>query len=105
LRTGNPRRVTLCVTHFYPSQEVRENLNTPALDEILTTSTIPTILNRDSQGRLRRKMAVLKLAQWMSGALLAMLGQSPRRYEHDFYSVDMSSKNPRGGREGFSNKL
>ncbi len=95
LRQGNPHRVCFGVTHFHPSHEARENLNVPAIDEIMTTSTIPAILNRDSQGRLRRKLAVLKIGRWVGSYVLGMVGLDNRRFADDFYSVDMSSKNPR----------
>lgn len=95
LRQGGPRRVCFCVTHFHPSPEARENLYARDIDEILTTSTIPSVLNRDSQGRLRRKLAVLKLGKWMSRYIMRMLGQDDGRFDTDFYTVDMSSKNPR----------
>jgi ribose-phosphate pyrophosphokinase len=95
LREGMPRRVCFVVTHFHPSQEARDNLNCPELDEILTTATIPAILNRDCQGRLRRKLAVLKLGKWIAGFVLQMLGRDGAEFKEDFYTVDMSSKNPR----------
>lgn len=95
LCVGNPRRVAFCVTHFQPSQEARESLNYKKLDEILTTATIPGILNRDCQGRLRGKMAVLKIGKWICRYVLALLGEDGGRFRDDFYSVDISSKNPR----------
>jgi ribose-phosphate pyrophosphokinase len=95
LRAGNPRRVCFCVTHFHPSDENRENLNSKLIDEILTTSTIPAILNRDSQGRLRRKLAVLKIGKFISRFIMQMLECDDGRFTDDFYAVDMSSKNPR----------
>ena len=95
LRRGNPRRVSFCVTHFCPSHEARENLNSPSIDEILTTSTIPCILNRDSQGRLRRKLAVLKIGKWVTRYVLRLLGCDGTRFDSDYYTIDMSSKNPR----------
>jgi ribose-phosphate pyrophosphokinase len=95
LRTGKPRRVCFCVTHFHPSEEARENLSSRLIDEILTTSTIPSILNRDCQGRLRRKLAVLKIGRWVSRRILQLLGADDERPGGDLYSVDMSSKNPR----------
>jgi len=95
LRAGRPRRVCFCVTHFQPSDENRENLNSRLIDEILTTSTIPAILNRDSQGRLRRKLAVLKIGKFISRFILQMLGFDDGRFNEDFYAVDMSSQNPR----------
>jgi ribose-phosphate pyrophosphokinase len=95
LREGNPRKVVFGVTHFYSSPEGRENLNSPALDEILSLNTIPSVLNRDSQGRLRKKMVVLKIEKWIARFLLDYLGKEHGKFDRDFYSVDMSSKNPR----------
>lgn len=95
LREGNPRKVVFGVTHFYSSPEGRENLNSPALDEILSLNTIPSILNRDSQGRLRKKIVVLKIEKWIARFLLDYLGKDHDKFDRDFYSVDMSSKNPR----------
>jgi len=95
LKEAGAKRVVFFVTHFYSSPEVRENLNTPALDEIVTTNTIPAILNRDMQGRLRRKMTVLKLEKWISRHILDFLGLEPSEASEEMYTVDMSSKNPR----------
>ena len=95
LREGNPRRVCFGVTHFLSGAEIRENLNSPHIDEILTLNTIPSILNRDSQGRLRKKMVVLKIERWIARFLLGYLGRGDAVVERDLYSVDMSSKNPR----------
>jgi len=95
LRAGRPRRVCFGVTHFYASPEGRENLNRHDLDEILTLNTIPSILNRDTQGRLRKKMVVLKIEKWIARFLLQQLGREASRLDGNFYSVDMSSKNPR----------
>ena len=95
LRGGNPRKICFGVTHFYSSPEGRENLHSRHLDEILTLNTIPSILNRDSQGRLRKKMVVLKIEKWIARFLLRHLGEDATKFEGDFYSVDMSSKNPR----------
>ncbi len=95
LKTASPRRVCFGVTHFYPSAEAREKLNTPSIDEIMTTSTLPAIMNRDAQGRLRRKMVVLKLSKWITRYALQLMALDDGRFEHNFYSVDMSSKNPR----------
>jgi ribose-phosphate pyrophosphokinase len=95
LREGNPRRVCFGVTHFLSGAEIRENLNSPHIDEILTLNTIPSILNRDSQGRLRKKLVVLKIERWIARFLLGYLGTGAEVVEKDFYSVDMSSKNPR----------
>jgi ribose-phosphate pyrophosphokinase len=95
LREGNPRRVCFGVTHFLSGAEIRENLNSPYIDEILTLNTIPSILNRDSQGRLRKKMVVLKIERWIARYLQAYLGKRATDAEKDLFSVDMSSKNPR----------
>lgn len=95
LREGNPNKIIFGVTHFYASPEGRENLNSPLLDEILSLNSIPSILNRDSQGRLRKKMVVLKIEKWIARFLLEYLGKDPSKFSRDFYSVDMSSKNPR----------
>ena len=40
-----------------------------AVDEILTLNTLPTILNRDVQGRLRKKLVVLKIEKWLAQEL------------------------------------
>ena len=95
LRQGSPHRVCFGVTHFLSSAEARENLNSPYIDEILTLNTIPAILNRDSQGRLRKKLVVLKIEKWIARFLLQYMGADASKFEKDFYSVDMSSKNPR----------
>ena len=95
LKEAGAGRVVFFVTHFYSSPEVRETLATPALDEIVTTNTIPSILNRDMQGRLRRKLTVLKLEKWISRYILRYIGNEPDMLEGSTYTVDMSSKNPR----------
>jgi ribose-phosphate pyrophosphokinase len=95
LRAGRPRKICFGVTHFYASLEGRENLNGQDLDEILTLNTIPSILNRDTQGRLRKKIVVLKIEKWIAHFLLRYLGRDASRLDDNFYSVDMSSKNPR----------
>jgi len=96
LRTARPRRVVFAVTHFYASNEGRENMASDAIDEILTLNTLPTILNRDSQGRLRKKMVVLKIERWIARFLLAgSKGLPPLLAAGEAYSVDISSKNPR----------
>jgi ribose-phosphate pyrophosphokinase len=95
LRAGRPRRVLFCVSHFHSSLESRENLATPAIDEILTLNTLPTILNRDTQGRLRRKLVVLKIEKWIARHLRGERAAEPGLRPGTFYAVDMSSKNPR----------
>ncbi|MEO6097720.1 MAG: ribose-phosphate diphosphokinase [Fibrobacteria bacterium] len=95
LRQGNPNKICFGVTHFLSSAEARENLNSKFVDEILTLNTIPSILNRDSQGRLRKKLVVLKIEKWIARFLLQYMNKDAQKFEKDFYSVDMSSKNPR----------
>ncbi len=95
LRQGKPNRICFGVTHFYSSPEARENLNSRDVDEILTFNTIPSILNRDTQGRLRKKMVVLKIEKWIVKFLLQYFNMNATKFEKNFYSVDMSSKNPR----------
>ncbi len=95
LKDLGARRVVFFVTHFYSSPEGRENLSGPEIDEIVTTNTIPSVLNRDMQGRLRRKLTVLKLERWVSRSVLEVLGDDISHLESPLYSVDMSSKNPR----------
>lgn len=92
----NTGKVCFGVTHFYPSSEARENLNTPDIHEILTSNTIPTILNRDEQGRLRRKIVILKMGKWVASYLMNnIFDEEIGRYEKDLYSIDMSSQNKR----------
>lgn len=93
LKEAGAARVVFVVTHFYSSDEVKENLNSPAIDEIITTNTLPNVLNRDMQGRLRRKMLVLKIEKWIANILREeLLGdRHPRNLPP--YAVDVSSKN------------
>lgn len=95
IRTANPRRVVFFVTHFYSSREGRANMNDSAIDEIVTTNTIPEILNRDVQGRLRHKMVVLRIARWMASFILKILEPEAEPMRGALYIEDMSSKNPR----------
>lgn len=95
LRQGRPRRIVFAVTHFYSSAENRELLSRPELDEIITTNTIPAILNRDTQGRLRKKLVVLKLERWLARSVLELLGVDVSHLDDRPFAVDMSSKNPR----------
>ncbi|OFX17201.1 MAG: hypothetical protein A2Z18_08845 [Armatimonadetes bacterium RBG_16_58_9] len=95
LKGAGAGRVVFFVTHFYSSPEVRESLNHRALDEIVTTNTLPSILNRDTQGRLRRKLTVLKLEKWISRYIMEHLGFETDHLVGAEYTVDMSSKNPR----------
>ena len=97
-----PRRVVFAVTHFYASDEGREKLANHAIDEILTLNTLPTILNRDVQGRLRKKLVVLKIEIWLAQRLAEILG-FPVSSENPGYQIDMSSKNPRFRHKIYSN--
>ncbi len=93
LRRAQPGRLVFAVTHFYASEEGRQKMANTAIDEILTLNSLPTILNRDEQGRLRRKMVVLKIERWLGQRLCEILGLPVR--DGSLYQVDMSSKNPR----------
>lgn len=94
LQKINPKRMVFAVSHFYASDEGRQKMAHPALGEILTLNTLPTILNRDVQGRLRKKMVVLKVEKWLAQELCNILGL-PQNHEPNPYKIDMSSKNPR----------
>jgi len=96
-----PRRIVFAVTHFYASDEGREKMASQAINEILTLNTLPTVLNRDVQGRLRKKMVVLKIEQWLADTLGQIIGL-PRAADTG-YQIDMSSKNPRFTRKIWSN--
>jgi len=102
LRRANPHRIVFGVTHFYSSDEGRQKMADSAIDEILTLNTLPTILNRDEQGRLRRKLVVLKIEKWLARNLAQILGL-PTRDDRGLYNIDMSSKNPRFTRKIWSN--
>lgn len=96
LKAAGARRVIFVVTHFHSSDEVKENLNHPAIDEIITTNTLPQILNRDMQGRLRKKMLVLKIEKWIAHFLLSDASfPEATASAGPLYAVDISSKNPR----------
>ena len=94
LKRINPGRTVFAVSHFYASDEGREKMANTSIDEILTLNTIPTILNRDVQGRLRRKLVVLKIEKWLARNLCEILG-APVPNETSLYQIDMSSKNRR----------
>lgn len=102
LKQIEPGRMVFAVTHFYASEEGRQKMADTAINEILTLNTLPTILNRDEQGRLRRKMVVLKIESWLARELGEILG-IPHREGGSFYQIDMSSKNPRFIRKIWSN--
>ncbi|TXR51926.1 phosphoribosyltransferase family protein [Reinekea thalattae] len=105
LQQLKPERMVFAVTHFYASDEGRERMASNALGEILTLNTLPTILNRDQQGRLRKKMVVLKVEKWIAQELCSILNVQHRE-EKNPYKIDMSSKNPRFKRKiWFSDQL
>ncbi|GGN34163.1 MULTISPECIES: phosphoribosyltransferase family protein [Marinomonas] len=105
LQQINPQRMVFAVSHFYASDEGRERMAHPAIGEILTLNTLPTILNRDEQGRLRKKMVVLKVEKWLAQELCNIL-DLPQTHEPNPYKIDMSSKNPRFKRKiWFSEEL
>jgi ribose-phosphate pyrophosphokinase len=94
LKQIKPGRLVFAVSHFYASDEGREKMASTAIDEILTLNTLPTIQNRDVQGRLRKKMVVLKIEKWLAKNLCRIL-DIPIPAEDSFYQIEMSSKNPR----------
>jgi ribose-phosphate pyrophosphokinase len=102
LKRVRPRRIVFVVSHFYASDEGRQKLADTAIDEILTLNTMPTVLNRDEQGRLRRKMVVLKIEPWLARKLCEVVGL-PALAGDTLYQIDMSSKNPRFVRKIGSN--
>lgn len=105
LQKINPARMVFAVSHFYASDEGRERMAHPAIGEILTLNTLPTILNRDEQGRLRKKMVVLKVEKWLAQELCNIM-DLPQNHEANPYKIDMSSKNPRFKRKiWFSDEL
>jgi ribose-phosphate pyrophosphokinase len=91
----NPGKTVFALTHFYASEEGRVKLASTAIDEILSLNTIPTILNRDVQGRLRKKMVVLKIEKWLARKICQILEIPDRQSSESFYAIDMSSKNAR----------
>ena len=103
LKQVHPRKTIFAVSHFYASDEGREKMASRAIDEILTLNTLPTVLNRDVQGRLRRKMVVLKIERWLAESLRGILGL-PARDREGLYQIDMSSTNPRFKRKIYSSE-
>ena len=102
LKSANLNRTVFAVSHFYASSEGREKMASHAIDEILTLNTLPTVLNRDVQGRLRKKLVVLKIELWLARNLAEILGlRSPQ--SDSLYHIDMSSKNPRFKHKIWSN--
>jgi ribose-phosphate pyrophosphokinase len=102
LKKVAPGRLVFGVTHFYASEEGRQKMASTAIDEILTLNTLPTVLNRDEQGRLRRKLVVLKIEAWLARQLCEVIGL-PERPRSSLYQIDMSSKNPRFLRKIWTN--
>lgn len=94
LKEAGAGRVLFVVTHFHSSDEVKVNLNHEAIDEIITTNTLPKVLNRDMQGRLRKKMLVLKIEKWVANFLRRQFVAAPHRSHDPPYSIDISAKNP-----------
>ena len=90
----SPRNIICIITHFYSSEEVKRNLSKAHFDQIVTTNTLPTILNRDKQGRLRKRITVLKINKWIAHYLQHRL-HLHRKSEEPFYIEDVSDKNPR----------
>ena len=95
LKAAGAARIMFVVTHFYSSPEVKANLNDASVDDIITTNTLPSILNRDMQGRLRRKMLILKIERWIAHALKKEVFNMPVNEDERLYAVDISRKNPR----------
>jgi ribose-phosphate pyrophosphokinase len=95
LKEAGAKSITFIVTHFYPSEEVKQNLNDPSIDDIVTTNSLPTVLNRDMQGRLRKKMLVLKIEAYIAQFLLECFCGIKPKPGFTGYTIDVSSKNPR----------
>ncbi|MEM9026065.1 MAG: phosphoribosyltransferase family protein [Verrucomicrobiota bacterium] len=103
LRRVDLKRAVFALTHFHASDDGRMKMANTAIDEILTLNTIPTILNRDTQGRLRKKLVVLKIEKWLALQLGEILGITTMSHSDGFYQIDMSSKNARWRRKIWSN--
>lgn len=105
-----PRRIYFYCTHTYISPEARENLHAGALTEFATTNTLPNVLNRDDQGRLRQKIVVLKIEAFLADAILHCLEgrEDPAERYHpqrlhqagSYYQLDFSSRNELRGANG-----
>jgi len=99
-----PEKIFFYSTHATISPEARENLNSPYLNQFITSNTIPNVLNRDDQGRLRKKIVVLKIEKWIANAIRHCLeeaeipdeiyGINSVTQSDEFYEVDLSTKNP-----------
>ncbi len=99
LKQAELEKTVFALTHFHASDEGRVKMADTSIDEILTLNTIPTILNRDVQGRLRRKLVVLKIERWLAKKLGDILGVPTLDLENSLYQIDMSSKNSRWKRK------
>ena len=98
-----PENIFFYSTHTTISQEARENLNSPYLNQFITSNTIPGVLNRDVQGRLRKKIIILKIEKWIANAIRHCLkeAQLPENIyginsvtqSDELYEVDLSTKN------------
>ena len=97
LKEYNPRKIIFLVTHFHSSKEGRQNMASEDIDDIITTNTIPSIMNRDIQGRLRKKIAVLKISRWVAHHLRLRFDKAKGDLTGKWYQEDISSKNPRSG--------
>jgi len=101
---SRPANIFFYSTHATISSEARENLNSPYLNQFITSNTIPSVLNRDDQGRLRKKIVVLKIEKWIANAIRLCLEEAQLPDEiyginsvtqsDEFYEVDLSTKNP-----------
>jgi ribose-phosphate pyrophosphokinase len=100
----HPENIFFYSTHTSISPEARENLNSPYLNQFITSNTIPGVLNRDVQGRLRKKIVVLKIEKWIANAIRHCLeeaqlpediyGINSVTQSDELYEVDLSTKNP-----------
>ena len=98
-----PKQIYFYCTHTYISPEGRSNLASAHLTEFITSNTLPNVLNRDDQGRLRTKMVVMKIDKFIADALINVLehGEVPEeRYgaksvpiADQYYKLDFSSRN------------
>ncbi len=94
LKAAGASRVLFVVTHFNSSQEVKENLNDDVVDDIITTDTLPNILNRDMQGRLRKTILIHKISRWTVNVLRNKILKLNLPEYCPAYTVDISRKNP-----------
>ena len=89
-KSCRPANIFFYSTHSTISPEARENLNSPHLNQFITSNTIPSVLNRDIQGRLRKKIVVLEESKYPD----EIYGINSVTQSDDFYEVDLSTKNP-----------